>query len=205
MRAAATQSGQNILTSRRPKAFLFQECPNPAAVADRCTWLASRPSRTPPVGRETGELRSRDTAEKRDRLMAELQAVIERILETRVSIPAQRSVLVAITRIDGCGKGYCVAQALEQLTRRGIRAAIISVDGWLNLPRVRFGSSNPADHFYRRAIRFDEMFGQLVLPLRNQRSLWLEADYVEETASEYRKQTYEFEDLTSFYWKVSTC
>jgi uridine kinase len=127
--------------------------------------------------------------------MADLQAVIERIVETRASIPAQRSVLVAITGIDGCGKGYFAAQALEQLTERGIRAAIIHVDGWLNLPDERFGNSNPADHFYRHAIRFDEMFGRLVLPLRNQRSLWLEADYAEETASEYRKQTYEFEDL----------
>jgi uridine kinase len=127
--------------------------------------------------------------------MAKLQEVIERILERRVSIPAQRSVLVAITGIDGCGKGYFAAQALEQLTERCIRAAVVHVDGWLNLPSERFDSSNPADHFYQHAIRFNEMFDQLVLPLRNQRSLCLEADYAEETAPGYRKQTYEFEEL----------
>ena len=127
--------------------------------------------------------------------MAKLQEVIERILETRVSIPAQRSALVAITGIDGCGKGYLAAQLLKQLADRGVRAAIISVDGWLNLPHERFDRSNPAEHFYLHAIRFDEMFGQLVLPLRDRRSLRLEADYAEETAAEYRKQTYEFEDL----------
>lgn len=127
--------------------------------------------------------------------MAKLHAVTKQILGTRVSIPAQRSVLVAITGIDGCGKGYVTAQLLQQLRAEGVRVAIINVDGWLNLPQVRFDSSNPAEHFYLHAIRFDEMFGQLILPLRERRTLRLEANYAEETAAEYRKHTYEFEEL----------
>jgi uridine kinase len=127
--------------------------------------------------------------------MAVLQAVIEKIVGTRASVAPERSVLVAITGIDGCGKGYLTAQLLQQLGLRGVRAAIINVDAWLNLPRVRFARSNPAEHFYLHAIRFDEMFGQLVLPLRERRSLRLEANWAEETATEYRKHTYEFEDL----------
>jgi uridine kinase len=127
--------------------------------------------------------------------MVELQTVIEQIREKRVSIPAQRSVLVAITGIDGCDKGYLAAQLFEQLAAQGVRAAIINVDGWLNLPHVRFDRSNPAEHFYLHAIRFDEMFGRLVLPLRDRRSLRLEADYAEETATQYRRHTYEFDEL----------
>jgi uridine kinase len=127
--------------------------------------------------------------------MVELQTVIERILRTRASVPAQRSVLVAITGIDGCGKGYLTTQLLKRLAAEGVRAGMISVDGWLNLPQVRFDRSNPAEHFYLHAIRFDEMFGQLILPLRRNRSLRLEADYAEETANEYRRYTYEFEEL----------
>ncbi len=102
---------------------------------------------------------------------------------------------MAITGIDGCGKGYVTAQLLQQLRAEGVRVAIINVDGWLNLPQVRFDSSNPAEHFYLHAIRFDEMFGQLILPLRERRTLRLEANYAEETATEYRKHTYEFEEL----------
>jgi uridine kinase len=127
--------------------------------------------------------------------MAELQAITDRILETRVSIPAEQSALVAITGIDACGKGFVTAQLLEQLTAKGVRAAIIHVDGWLNLPEVRFDRSNPAEHFYLHAIRFDEMFGQLVLPLRERRTLRLEAGYTEETAMQYRRHTYDFEEL----------
>ena len=65
----------------------------------------------------------------------------------------------------------------------------------LNLPGTRFDHSNPADHFYEHAIRFEELFTQLVLPLRDARSLRLEADFAEETATEYRRHVYEFTDL----------
>jgi uridine kinase len=124
-----------------------------------------------------------------------LQRVIGKILETRAAVPPQRSALVAITGIDGCGKGYVTAKLLQQLAAQDVRAAHLNVDGWLNLPHVRFDRSNPAEHFYLHAIRFDEMFGQLVLPLRDRRSLRLEANWVEETATDYRRHIYEFEDL----------
>src|SRR5439155_16932763 len=50
-------------------------------------------------------------------------------------------------------------------------------------------------HFYRHAIRFDALFSQLVLPLRDRRSLHIDVDFVEETATEYRRHTYEFEEI----------
>lgn len=125
----------------------------------------------------------------------ELQAVVDKILEARASIPAHRSVLVAVTGIDGCGKGYVTAQIVKALLARGVRAAGINIDGWLNLPHRRFHRSNPTEHFYLHAIRFDDMFAQLILPLRDHRALRLEADYAEETATAYRRHIYEFEDL----------
>lgn len=127
--------------------------------------------------------------------MPDLHAVVDKILEARASIPARRSVLAAVTGIDGCGKGYVTAQIVNALLAGGARAAGINIDGWLNLPNRRFDSSNPAEHFYLYAIRFDEMFAQLILPLRDHRSLRLEADYAEETATVYRRHTYEFQDI----------
>ena len=127
--------------------------------------------------------------------MATLQTVVDEILATRSSIPPQRSVLTAITGIDGCGKGYVTAQIVDALKTQGIRAVAINVDGWLNLPSKRFDASNPAEHFYFHAIRFEEMFAQLILPLRDHRSLRIVADYAEETGTEYRRHVYEFEDV----------
>lgn len=39
------------------------------------------------------------------------------------------------------------------------------------------------------------MFEQLVLPLRDHRSVRVEADFAEETATDYRRHTYAFEDI----------
>ncbi len=127
--------------------------------------------------------------------MSTLQTVVDEILDARSSIPSKRSVLTAITGIDGCGKGYVTARIVDALQTKGIRAVAINIDGWLNLPDRRFDASNPAEHFYLHAIRFEEMFAQLILPLRDRRSLRIVADYAEETATEYRRHVYEFEDV----------
>ena len=42
---------------------------------------------------------------------------------------------------------------------------------------------------------FDQMFAELVLQLRHRRSLRIEAEYAEETATTYRTHVYEFEDI----------
>jgi uridine kinase len=127
--------------------------------------------------------------------MLELEAISERILETRSRIPAKRCALIAVTGIDASGKGYLAAKLAEMLRRASLRIANINIDGWLNLPRVRFSETNPAENFYLNAIRFDDMFAQLIFPLRDRRSLHVEMDFAEETALTYRQQTCEFEDI----------
>lgn len=113
--------------------------------------------------------------------------LIENILKTRANVPANRAALVAISGIDASGKGYLTARFAEALQERKLRVANINIDGWLNLPHIRFDKSNPAENFYLRAIRFDEMFGKLVLPLRDRRSVTVEMDYAEEPATAYRR------------------
>jgi uridine kinase len=125
----------------------------------------------------------------------DLEVVLRSILDTRRSIDARRAVLTAVTGIDGCGKGYVAARIVDAIRAQGCRAAAVNVDGWLNLPYKRFEASHPAEHFYLHAIRFDEMFSQLVLPLRDCRSVRVEADYVEETAARYRRHIYEFDAI----------
>ena len=127
--------------------------------------------------------------------MTSIQEIVEKICETRQKISAQRSVLVAISGIDGSGKGYITAKIVDSLTKRGLSTAVINGDGWLNLPARRFNSDKPAEHFYFNAFRFQEMFTQLILPLRDRRSITIEVDFVEETAQDYRKHRYEFEDV----------
>jgi uridine kinase len=117
------------------------------------------------------------------------------ILARRRDLPATRALLACVTGIDGSGKGYVTARLTDRLRGQGVNIAAVGIDGWLNLPAVRFDPANPAEHFYRHALRFDELFAQLVLPLRDRRTLRLEADYAEETATAYRTQVYDFANV----------
>ncbi len=127
--------------------------------------------------------------------MEDLSQAIAAILAKRKETPPQRSVLVGVTGIDGSGKGYLTGKIVDQLQHVGIKTVGISIDDWLNLPHKRFNPDNPAEHFYEHAIHFDEMFQQLILPLKANRIHHLVADFAEETASEYRKHTYQFNDV----------
>ena len=113
----------------------------------------------------------------------------------RSDVPISKGILVGVTGIDGCGKGYLSGMIVSQLQRLGFKAVSINVDGWLNLPDKRFSKTCPAEHFYEHAIRFEELFQQLVLPLKQNRRHRVVADFAEEAATEYRKEAYEFEDV----------
>ena len=127
--------------------------------------------------------------------MNSIDEVVRKILERRANIPDTRSLLVGVSGIDGCGKVYVTTQLQAHLALQGVIPAILNVDGWLNLPQKRFDPSAPAVNFYENAIRLDRFFSQLVIPLRDRRSVHLVADLVEETASDYRKHSYDYRDV----------
>jgi uridine kinase len=127
--------------------------------------------------------------------MTDIDQIANAILQKRQMLTSDRSLLVGISGIDGSGKGYLAAQLQAHLALRGVIPAILNVDGWLNLPEKRFDQNAPAVNFYENAIRFDQFFSQLVLPLRDGRSIHLEADFVEEIASNYRNHNYHFKDV----------
>jgi len=128
-------------------------------------------------------------------LIPELGPAVAAIEAARARIPAQRSVLVAVSGIDGSGKGYVAERLVAALERTGRRAAAINVDGWLELPQTRFNPVNPAEHFYLNALRFEPMFAELVLPLRDRRSLRGEFDLATETATAYVRRPFAFDNL----------
>ncbi len=127
--------------------------------------------------------------------MPTLQTAVNEILKARSAISAERSVLTAISGIDASGKGYFTERLVDALKKKGVCAVAINVDAWLSLPNDRFHASNPAEHYYHNAIRFNEMFTETVLPLRNRRSLRSVINYADETATEYRRRIFEFENI----------
>ena len=128
--------------------------------------------------------------------MTRIDDIVRKILERRANISTARSVLVGVSGIDGCGKGYLAAQLQAHLALHGVIPAVLNVDGWLNLPEKRFDQFAPATNFYENAIRLDQFFSELVLPLRDRRSIHLVADFVEETASNYRQHIYDYKEVS---------
>jgi len=128
--------------------------------------------------------------------MVNIDDAVVRILRERAIVSEQRSLLVGISGIDGSGKGYLTKQIEARLGQHSVAVANINVDGWLNLPNRRFSTTNPAQHFYENAIRFDELITKLLLPLKDRRSVTLVADHTDETANSYCQHTYNFRDVS---------
>jgi uridine kinase len=127
--------------------------------------------------------------------MVDMYAAVEMMLDGRRRVPAHEAMLVAVSGIDGSGKGYVIDRIITHIQQKGVNAVAVNVDGWLNLPPERFHPERLAEHFYRHAIRFDDMSEQLILPLKGQRSIRVEVNRAEETAATYHQHLYEFRDV----------
>jgi uridine kinase len=60
------------------------------------------------------------------------------ILVRRRRADPSRAFLVGISGIDGSGKGWVAAQVAARLREAGPQVVSLNVDGWLNLPHIRF-------------------------------------------------------------------
>lgn len=125
----------------------------------------------------------------------DLSTLVTAVQRQSLGRPGHQSALVGLSGIDGAGKGFVAAHLGVELERIGLRIAALNVDGWLNLPSTRFSWLNPAEHFYRHALRLDAMFTDLVLPLSRRRTHRLVAQFAQETATAYREHVYDFQDV----------
>src|SRR6476661_4291969 len=119
------------------------------------------------------------------------------VIGQRVNLPADRSLLVGVSGIDASGKGFVSERIAAALTAAGYRVALVKADGWLNLPHVRLAGddSDRGQHFYENALRLDEMFERLVLPLAAHRKVDLTMDFAAETVADFRPKHVVFTDI----------
>ena len=119
----------------------------------------------------------------------------EQIVAARLKAPFHRALLVGVSGIDGSGKGFITTQLDQRLRDLGWSVAVVCADDWLNLPDVCVNRDNPAEHFYDNALRLEEMFDRLILPLRNERRVDIVADCGDAKAVAYRKHHYVFRNI----------
>src|SRR5712691_6396033 len=127
-------------------------------------------------------------------MLNQLDFLASKIVAKRAERAAEQAVLVGISGIDAGGKGFITEKIAKQLQELGWRVATINADDWLNLPEVCLSQHKPAEHFYEHAMRFDEMFDQLIVPLKENRAVSFVADCADAKGNR-RKHRYEFRNI----------
>ncbi|MFT6927856.1 MAG: uridine kinase [Psychromonas sp.] len=74
--------------------------------------------------------------------------------------------IIAISGIEGGGKRALSEKIADALKLQGVRVAVIHTDDWEAAENVRFNVMSSPEEYYLNAYRFDEMFEQLILPLK---------------------------------------
>src|SRR6266436_9278944 len=127
-------------------------------------------------------------------MLNQLDFLTSKIVAQRAETPANRAILVGISGIDASGKGFITEKIAKRLQELGWRVATINADDWLNLLEVCLSQHKPAEHFYEHAMRFDEMFDRLIVPLKESRAVSFVADCADAKGSR-RKHRYEFRKI----------
>ena len=94
---------------------------------------------------------------------AQMKSAIKELHNNKESTKAQ---VVAISGIEGSGKRALTEKIAAALTLDGLNVAVIHTDDWEANKNVRFNVMNSPEEYYLNAYRFDEMFEQLILPLK---------------------------------------
>lgn len=161
----------------------------------RCANLSRNVIRSRPARLEGPQVTLELAQHRRIGIVSDDVSAISVMVQKLETLPRDRALLVGVSGIDGSGKGYITARLDQQLRELGHSVAAISADDWLNLPPVGIDSKNPGEHFYERALRLDQMFTELILPLRAQRRLTLVADCADAKATVHRQQQYSFSEI----------
>ena len=119
----------------------------------------------------------------------------EKIGAVRLKVPRDRGLLVGISGIDGSGKGFIAALLEKRLRKLRWYSAVLSADDWHKLPTICLNSDNPAENFYEHGLRLDDMFEQVVLPLRDRNAIDVVADCADAKATVYSEKRYNFRGI----------
>jgi uridine kinase len=124
-----------------------------------------------------------------------VKKLTELILREYGSYRNQDVFTVAISGIDGSGKGFVADLLQNELEKQNLKVANINIDPWQNPIVLRLKKENPVENFYREVFRWDDFFTQLITPMKKSGSIYLEAMLIRTDADEYYPHVYNFIDV----------
>ncbi|MGK7921892.1 MAG: uridine kinase [Trichodesmium sp.] len=128
-------------------------------------------------------------------LLNDIEYAVNQITQMSSQIPTTQSLLVAISGIDGSGKGVVANEIFNLLQAKSLKVALIGLDAWHNSQDIRFNQINPAQHFYENAFRWYQLFNSLIIPLKYNKSICLEAELLHLKTDEFYSYTYDFQNI----------
>lgn len=119
-----------------------------------------------------------------------MKSAIKELHNHKESTKAQ---VVAISGIEGSGKRALTEKIAAALRLDGLNVAVIHTDDWEASKSIRFNVMNSPEEYYLNAYRFDEMFEELILPLKLFGSIKTSVNL--DDAESPRKVDYNFENI----------
>jgi uridine kinase len=124
--------------------------------------------------------------------MNSVKELADNVIQKLQEHQADHLFTVAISGIDASGKGFISKQLEEELKNRGIAAANINIDPWQEPIPVRLKKENAAENIYENIFRWNEFFEQLIFPLQEKKSIYLETQVIRTDADIYYPLTYDY-------------
>lgn len=132
---------------------------------------------------------------------AQLDALTDAIRRKRSSIPTDCALLAGVSGIDASGKSTVAPLLVDQLNSQGLKTELILLDDWHNPPAVRFNPRRPAETFYEKGLRHEELFAKLVLPLKRDRRVRLEVTISRQPDERPFQHTFAYEDVDAIVFE----
>lgn len=128
-------------------------------------------------------------------MIRDIPSLTEKVVEAFSFHNRSSAFTVAISGIDASGKGHTTKLLQEELERRGYSFANINIDPWQNPISIRLKEENAAENFYNHVFRWDDVFEQLILPLKMNKSICLQTKLIRTDTDEYYSHTYHYENI----------
>ncbi len=127
--------------------------------------------------------------------MEKTGALADQLTERHKRHLLPRVFTVAVSGIDGAGKGFIAGLLQAELEKRGYNTALIHTDPWQHPLGQRLREEEPALHIYENIFRWDDFFGQLVVPLQRHKKIYLETKGIRTDADIYYPLLYDYHDI----------
>jgi len=117
------------------------------------------------------------------------------ILQKFYAHDADHVFTVAISGIDASGKGYVTKLVEDELRGHGLKVANINLDPWQNPIPIRLQKENAAENFYQNVFRWDDVFKELIIPLRKTGNIYHHARLIRTDADRYYDLTFDYKTI----------